>query len=222
MDILNNIPHKIYIDDDKLHDKYGKISLIYINPQYTKHIVVIPGYSDDSFYDMLKIIINDISSFGETCIVMVWWGSTVKKLSKDVTIGVDDQDKQYQLNEDFRTEMGHILYKIIRSKNINLTNFNLMGKSAGGGIAIIICGMHNVSKLFLCCPATINGCKPLDKKDTHVFLSWNQDDPMIPVKKAFDFMDDMNKQHNLYRYYSYLSGGHELNPLFLQDITEYL
>jgi predicted esterase len=77
----------------------------------------------------------------------------------------------------------------------------------------------NVTSLYLCCPATINGCKPLvNRKDLKFYLSWNQDDKIIDISESFKFMDDMNKQSNQYKFYSYPNGGHEINPTFISDL----
>ena len=215
----------LHFDEKTLNEKYGNIYMVKIDPTNSNSYptIVIPGYSNKSFMSMLEIIIKNYESFKNICLLVVCWGNTVKQLSENISKDCKSKEEQYQVNEEFRIEMAKVLDKILRSNPLNFLNnigFALMGKSAGGGIAIYITEMNeNVNSLYLCCPATINGCKPLVNKKIPIYLSWNQDDKIIDISESFKFMNDMNKQHNIYKFYSYQSGGHELNPNFIADLS---
>lgn len=195
--------------------------MVKINPNNLENnLIVIPGYSNKSFLSMLKIVMKSLL-FNNYCVYVLCWGLTIKQLSDDITKDITDQSEQYKINEEFRIELAKILNKILRSSNFESKNLNLLGKSAGGGIAIHISGMNEmIKKLLLCCPATTYGCKPLvNRKDLEIYLSWNQDDPMIKISESCKFMNDMNEQGNEYKFYCYLKGGDELNEKFLVDIV---
>jgi len=204
------------INEDVLNKKYGEMFLVKFDPMNMGYdsnpIVIIPGYSNKSFLSMLDVIIKNYTHFNNKCILMLCWGTTVKQLS-------DDLANNFKMNEEFRIVLAKIFDKIIRS--IIKSQFYLIGKSAGGGVAIHIASINTqVTKLFLCCPATINGCKPLASRlDLKIFLSWNQDDKTIDIKDSFRFMEDMNSQGNKYTFYSYITGGHEINPDFIRHLS---
>lgn len=211
------------INEDALNKKYGEMFLVRIDPTNIGYdsnpIVIIPGYSNKSFLSMLEVIIKNYTQFNNKCILMLCWGTTVKQLSDDIANNNPDMETQYKMNEEFRINLAKIFDKIIRS--IIKSQFYLIGKSAGSGIAIYISSINTqVTKLFLCCPATTNGCKPLATRlDLKIFLSWNQDDKTIEIKDSFRFMEDMNSQGNKYTFYSYVTGGHEINSDFIRHLS---
>ena len=70
---------------------------------------------------------------------------------------------------------------------------------------------------MLCCPGISERGRPLaNRKDLDIKLSWNEDDDVIPFKVSEELINDFQQQGNNYRFYSYPTGGHELNVEFLK------
>ena len=103
---------------------------------------------------------------------------------------------------------------------MNLGSISLLGKSAGGGVAIYITMLNtDVNNLFLACPGILHHGKPLENRiDINIKLSWNRDDDKIPYTSAQHFINDFEAQEQEYAFYSYMTGGHELNPRFLKEL----
>ena len=209
-----------------LNENYGTINIIHVNHQESNknQLIVIPGYSFKSFTSMTNILLEGSIASEKYNIFIINWGDKIKELSTLVTKDIEKEEDKYKANEDFRMKMANILDKILRSDDMGFiqegTNISLLGKSAGGGVALYIASVnHYVNKLYLCAPATTtNGTLVKDRKDLDIKISWNKDDNMIPFEKLNDFIIDFNNQHNRYTQYTYESGGHELNPLFVKEL----
>lgn len=186
-------------------------------------LVVIPGYSFKSFSTMTSILLEsfDMIKNKYNHIILVNWGDKIKEISTEIVKDIKDEDTKYKINEDFRIKMANVLDKILRSPDMMLgSKFAILGKSAGGGIALYIASMNqSVDKLYLCAPATILAGKIIkDRDDLTILLSWNKDDNMIPYEKYKDFEDDFQQQNNKYKVYLYEIGGHELNFEFVKKL----
>ena len=80
---------------------------------------------------------------------MIQWSSEIKELSEKLIEDVKDINIKYEINEKYRTELAEIIDKILRSSDMKLDNFELMGKSAGGGVAAYVAQMNkNVNRLI--------------------------------------------------------------------------
>lgn len=209
------------IEEPTLLKKYGTIKVVKIKLSGEGGpLVVIPGYSFKSFCSMIQKVFkgfeyikNKYSEF-----YMISWSPEIKELSQEIIKGVEDIPTQYRINEQFRVEMAHIVDKIFRSPPMDFKNFTLMGKSAGGGVSIYIASMNEAVKtLMLCCPGISEKGRPLaNRLDLDIHLSWNEDDEVIPYKVSEELIEDFQRQGNNYRFYSYPTGGHELNVEFLK------
>jgi len=209
------------IEEPNLLKKYGTIKIVKVKLSGDGGpLVVIPGYSFKSFCSMIQKVFkgfeyikNKYSEF-----YMISWSPEIKELSIEVSRNVEDEDTKFRLNEQFRIEMAHVVDKILRSPPMDFKNFTLMGKSAGGGVSIYIASMNEeVKTLMLCCPGISERGRPLaNRKDLDIHLSWNEDDDVIPYKVSEELINDFKNQDNKYKFYSYPTGGHELNVEFLK------
>jgi predicted esterase len=209
------------IEEPILLKKYGIIKVVKIKLSGDGGpLVVIPGFSFKSFCSMIQKIFqgfdyikNKYSEF-----YMISWSPEIKELSIEIYKGIEDEDAKFRINEKFRVEMAHIMDKILRSPQMDFKNFTLMGKSAGGGVSIYIASMNEeVKTLLLCCPGISERGKPLaNRLDLDIHLSWNEDDDVIPFKVSEELIKDFKIQGNKYKFYSYSTGGHELNVKFLK------
>jgi predicted esterase len=209
------------IEEPTLLKKYGTIKVVKIKLLGNGgSLVVIPGYSFKSFCSMIKKIFEGLdyikNKYSE--FYMISWSPEIKELSIEVSKDVEDEDTKFRLNEQFRVEMAHIVDKILRSPPMDINNFTLMGKSAGGGVSIYIASMNQeVKTLMLSCPGISERGRPLiNRLDLDIRLSWNEDDDVIPFKVSEELINDFEVQGNKYKFYSYPTGGHELNIEFLK------
>ena len=211
---------KLFSVDLNGHDEYGIIKYVHISNdnKEDKTLVVIPGYSLESFQTMFEIILANIDTVNYSNIYIFCWSSEIKEKSKAIIKGISSQEEQYVINERFREDLSAILQKIIKS--MDLGTISLLGKSAGGGVAIYITMLNtDVNNLFLACPGILHHGKPLENRiDINIKLSWNRDDDKIPYTSAQDFINDFEAQEQEYAFYSYMTGGHELNPQFLKEL----
>jgi dienelactone hydrolase len=212
------------VSEPTIEREYGVISIVKIkggNPEY-KPLVVIPGYSNDSFESGFNILMQELDHIKKNYseIYAFCWGSTVKKLTQNYSEHEKDEEKAFALNEKLRIILAHLLDKIIRSPDMKLTNISVLAKSAGAGVAIHMAAINpEIKFLYIACPGTNGGGKTLKyRKDLPIKLMWNKDDNKIPFETSEKFIDDFKKQGNNYTFYEYEKGGHEFNVEFIKEL----
>jgi hypothetical protein len=222
---INDIYEIKTVSHPKIEEQFGTISIVKVtlNNEENKPLVIIPGYSDKSFMSGFDILMDGFESYKDKYSVMyaVCWGSTVKTVTDNYSKSAgDNQEKQYELNEEIRIILAKILDKILRSPDMELTNITLFGKSAGGGVSIHIAAMNpEVKYLYISCPGTNNYGEALkDKKELPIKLAWNEDDDKLDYTESQKFIEVFEKNKNNFTFYSYETGAHEFNPLFIQEL----
>jgi len=208
---------------DKILEKYGEINLLQIPLKNSSgtDLLVIPGYSFNSFTTMFTKMVEGMKFFENKFrnLYMINFGYKIKADSKEVGKGLP-QEETFKLNDDFREDLAKILDKCIRSPEVNLTNFTLLGKSAGAGVSVFLAGMNKEVKRFLfCCPGITNRGTPLaNRPELEIDIGWNVDDDDIEYNVNKEIMEQLTKQGNKAKFHGYQSGGHELNVQFLEDM----
>jgi hypothetical protein len=176
---------KIYYfisNDEKFVDTWGTFYII--NKTLSTNdklpsLVVIPGFSMRSFCETTKRIINNLEKIKIT-FKDVWvlaFNEQVKKLQKKAC---DDRDEtgSYDAEISFNQDLGVIVDKLLKATKIE--NIHLLGKSAGGAVAI--CAFtenYNYKALYLAVPASPNNVENLLEKEWHnkIFIfGWDQRD----------------------------------------------
>jgi predicted esterase len=209
--------YNIYkFEEPNLNKKYGSIKVLSIklNKSNGNPIIVIPGYSHKSFCSMLKIILEGLINIKEKYseLFMFQWSPEIKETSEKIIEDIYDKEIKYEINEAFRIELSKILDKILRSPDMKLNKFDLMGKSAGGGVAAYVAKMNeHVNKLILISPGSISYGENLKEFKNKIILSWNEDDPIILKDEIDQYIENFKKNDNKYKYYSFEKGGHEIN-----------
>jgi hypothetical protein len=212
------------VSHPKIEEEYGIISIVKVklNNSKNKPLVVVPGYSNDSFESGFKVLMHEFDDIKEKYSEMYafCWGSTVKKLTQNYSANEPDEEKAFVLNEELRIKLAHVLDKILRSPDMKLTNISLLAKSAGAGVSIHLSAINTEIKfLYIACPGTSGRGKTLkDRKDLPIKLMWNKDDNKIPFETSEKFIDDFKKQGNNYIFYEYDTGGHEFNIEFIKEL----
>lgn len=148
-----------------------------------KQLIVIPGFSKKSicwtlgrinfFLDKLSTIYSDICIFN------------LEDLKKKTPIITQSGVSNY----DLYTKIGYQLNKVI--KHLNYDNISLIGRSAGGALALIISSLNDkVNGLNLACPgyeeAMITDFINSSNKDIPVVISWSKEDTKIPLDKGLN------------------------------------
>jgi hypothetical protein len=199
--------------------KYDKMKLIKITiSTNNKPLVIIPPYSFDGFTKIMDTINNnfDIIKKKYNIIYVIVWNDEIKKESQKITSGISDIKQQYIINEKYRVMLADLANKIIKTNKIN--KFTLLGKSAGGGVAIYIAKKNKqVTNLFLICPAILKTTIKLNK-EIRIILSWNRDDDKIPYEKSSPLIKNYINNKNNFMFVSYETGGHELHEDFFKSI----
>jgi predicted esterase len=225
-DFPKNNEYKIYkFEESILNDKFGFIKVLSItfNNRDGIPLIIVPGYSFKSFCTMLKIIFEGFDNFKNiySHLYILVWSDEVKEQSEKILEGVTDKKLQYEINEDYRIKLASILDKILRSPNMNLGKFDLMGKSAGGGVVSFVAGLNdNINRLILICPGSNSHGKNLKNFKNKILLAWNRDDNKIPYQEHQEYINNFEKQGNNYDFYNYKTGGHEINLHFLKELNK--
>ena len=225
--IPENYKYSIFrISNPKIEEKYDEMNLVTIklkNPE-GRPLLMIPGYSFRSFNDMLTKLFEAIGSVENKYSVLyaVNWGETIKVMTKSIGEGLPDAER-FIKQDMFREEIASVLDKCIRSPELELKNFTVVSKSAGGGVSFFLAVINTEIKILLvCCPGITNkGTSVAGRKDLVIKLAWNKDDDDIPSENHKEIMAKLKSQGNNVEYFEYPSGGHELNPQFLKD-TEHV
>lgn len=223
----------------KIEEKFGEINLttIPLNNPSGMPLLVIPGYSFNSFETMLTKIKEGFEYLENkySVIHMINWGDKVKKDNtvEEETLTEEQKFKKFEENEQYRIELAKLMNKCISSPDLNLKNFAILGKSAGGGVSMHMTGAnHEVKKLFVCCPGTnSNGSTLVGNPDVKIYISWNTNDEKLPCEFLERFKEQMSKQGSNFQSFRYDLGppmpvtketpsGHELNVQFLKDIKD--
>lgn len=205
----------------KIEEKYGIITIVKItlDNKEEKSLVVVPGYSNDSFMSGFDVIMKGFDHIKSKYSVMYvfCWGSTIKNLTKDYSAHEKDEEKAFKLNEELRIKLAHVLDKILRSPDMDLKNFTILAKSAGAGVSIHVAGMNpEVKYLDIACPGTNSRGTPLAKrKDIKIKMMWNKDDDKINYTTSMEFIKIFEEQGNDFEFISYDVGGHEFNEIFV-------
>lgn len=216
--------YKIYkFEEATLNKQYGSIKVLFIklNNSDGIPIIIIPGYSHKSFYTMLNIILEGLDNIKDkySQLFIFQWSPEIKEISEKLIEDVKDENIKYEINEKYRTELAKILDKILKSPDMYLDKFDLMGKSAGGGVAAYVASMNNsVNRLILISPGSISHGENLKDFKNKIILSWNEDDSVILKDEIEKYIENFKKNNNNYKYYSYQKGGHEINIELLQKL----
>lgn len=220
---VNESNYKISMfSNEKVEEKYGEIDLLKM-PLKNKNgmdLLVIPGLSFKSFTTMLTKLVEGMPFIENKYrnMYMINWGDKVKALSKSVTEDVP-KEKKNLIEDEFKSELANLIDKFIRSPDMNLHNFTLLGKSAGGGVSFFLAGMNpEVKVLMVCCPGITNrGSVVVDRPELEIHLAWNKDDDVIPYSVHEEIVRQLERQNNHVIFHSYEDGGHELNVKFLEE-----
>jgi hypothetical protein len=206
----------------QLEDQYGEINLVKIslNNKEGMDLLVIPGYSFKSFTTMLTKLIEGMEFIENKYknIYMINWGDTVKALSQSILVDVP-KDQNFIKQDEFRGKLAEVVDKLIRSPDMTLHNFTLLGKSAGAGVSFYLASINTeVKVLMACCPGITNrGAIVANRLDLKIQLMWNKDDDVISYSIHEEVMAQLQGQGNDVTFYSYDDGGHELNVKFMED-----
>ena len=222
------IPESMYkvsmFSHPKIEEKYGEINLVQIplkNPSGTD-LFVIPGYSFRSFTSMFGKMKEGMKYFESKYrnLYMINFGDKVKKDTTTMLSEGMTEEESYVKQDFYREDLAKTLDKCIRNPELNLTNFTLVGKSAGGGVSIFLAGMNKeVKKLLFCCPGITNRGTPLAARpELEIHMGWNIDDDTVEYNINKEIMEQLTKQGNTVRFHGYQKGGHEINSLFIEDV----
>jgi hypothetical protein len=213
----------VTVSHPKIEDNYGIISIVKVKLDNSKAepLVVFPGYSNNSFETGFDKVLSGFDTIKKNYSVMYYfcWGSTLKKLSDTYADHGKDDDEKFKLNDELKIKVAHVADKILRSPEMELTNFSLLAKSAGAGIAIFLTSINmEIKKLYIACPAITAGAAPLAKrKEVPIKLSWNEDDNKVEYAVSKRLIKQMEEQENKFEFFSYKVGGHEFNTEFIKN-----
>jgi len=179
----------------ELDEKYGIFKVIckeFDMESEKPNLVVMAGYSIDSFCGSTKIILdnyekNSLNNKYRAIFIICYDADKFKEIQSTAFKTIEPLKNLYKVlyNEnvtpEFETnikyrsfcyqgevamysELAILIDKILRCPQLNLKNVHLLGKSAGGGLGLHVVGKSDIyTKLFLAVPGGCEFSLPLEK-----------------------------------------------------------
>ncbi|VVU95243.1 hypothetical protein CPAV1605_968 [seawater metagenome] len=205
-----NIQQTVYQDEThpiKLYGEEINYSLFkYSNDNPVKReLIVIPGFSKKSicwtigrinhFLDKLKSDFSDIVIFN------------LEDLKEKYTKITDNGVPKY----DILTKIGYQLNKIV--KHMGFKNISLLGRSAGGALAIVIATLNtDVKGLNLACPG-FEDRMIVDliatERNIPIRIGWAKEDTKIPITKGYKLKEMLEFSEKNVEMYEISTGSSE-------------
>lgn len=248
IDILNNIITNnldknsfsfYYFDNEKIIKLYGKNYIIkynLTNNSNLPNLVLLSGFSNKSIINSSRVVfenINKIENKYQALYIFCYSENEFKKYQKDAC-DLRDKMKENVLNSfnkiyeseiKLNDQLATIIDKCLRSPDLNLTNVHLLGKCAGGGLAIHTITKSNIySGLFLSVPASplnVEKLKELNKTQKNkirFIFTWDKNDdyPFNWNRKSNEekeYYDKTMKKLKIKNYESYIFDEEPKNKL---------
>jgi hypothetical protein len=134
---------------------------------------------------------------------------------------ISNIEEFYKPEIEFYINVARCVNHII-TQELKLKNVELLGKSAGGCIAIYLANMASIyNALYLASPASPFQLKPLQRKTIKVHVGWPCNDIKYNcMKSVYDIQMEQYEQSYSSKIYGYWedSDGHELHPDMLLSI----
>jgi thiol-disulfide isomerase/thioredoxin len=184
----------------KVIDKYGIFRVIekVINKDAHEKpvLVAMAGFSVNSFCGSCNIIMSNLDKLEnkyKAVYVICYDEKQFKAIQNGAFVNIDQRDEgirsstdvetraeAYKEEVEMYTELGSIVDKVIRC--MGLTNVHLLGKSAGGGVAMnVVYNSDIYTRLYLAVPAHPTFCESIKKVGNRlnkmkVIIGWNAND----------------------------------------------
>ena len=136
------------------------------------------------------------------------------------TMVISNIREYYKVEIDFYIILSKLVNHII-TKELKLTNVELLGKSAGGCIAIHLANLDPIyHALYLASPASPLLLTDLQRKTMKIHIGWPYNDIKYNcMKSSYDNMMDKYKSYSSRMYdFCEVADGHELHPDMICDI----
>jgi hypothetical protein len=237
-DLNNNLLFEIYYFQNKqLLKLYGTnyiLKCILTNNDNLPNLVLLSGFSNKSIINSSKVVLKNINKIKhkyQALYIFCYSEKEFKKYQFDACQIRDkikndynsEIDKIYKSEIDLNDKLGNIIDKCLRS--LNLKNVHLLGKCAGGGLAIHTITKSNIySGLFLAVPASplnvlkLNKLNNIQKTNIRCIFTWekNDDYPFDWNRKSNEekeYYDKTMKKLKIINYESYIFNEEPKNIL---------
>jgi hypothetical protein len=201
-------------ENKKIFKLYGTNYLIKYNLTNNfklPNLVLLSGFSNKSIINSSKVVFNNINKIKDkyqAFYIFCYSEKEFKKYQIDAC-NLRDQKKlniKNSLNQIYESEiklndkLGTFIDKCLRSPNLNLTNVHILGKCAGGGVAIHTITKSNIyTGLFLSVPASplnilkLKQLNDIQKNNIRFIFTWEQNDDYL-----FDWGRKSNEEKHYY------------------------
>jgi hypothetical protein len=239
-------------DKWKLHDinndEYNfKVAQHKFENNSDRNLVFMGGFSVNSFCESMEIITKKLDKLG------LVFGSVYgiclapfKPMQKNVCMNYDKYDETrlndrynenknevyvYEGEDKLNMDIAKIVNNIIMNK-LKLAHVSLLGKCAGGGVAIYTASLGNYDALYLAVPGNPMSVLPLLSMDSSILdnmkfiFGWNEDGEFKfkwgeSAKEILEYNKLMKHIEN-YESYLFKIGGHEISLELLDKIVQQL
>ena len=239
----------------KVIDKYGIFRVVekVIDKDAVKKpvLVVMAGFSVNSFCGSCNIIMNNLDKLEnkyKAVYVICYDEKMFKAIQNGAFVNIDQRDEgirsstdvetraeAYKEEVEMYTELGSIVDKVIRC--MGLKNVHLLGKSAGGGVAMnVVYNSDIYTRLYLAVPAHPTFCESIKKigdrlNGMKVIIGWNANDEENlgkiksnqNIKYFRPILEEIQQQHEEFSFDLHVfepGNKHEINPKLLEFIAD--
>jgi len=237
----------------KVIDKYGIFRVVekVLNKDDSEKpvLVVMAGFSVNSFCGSCNIIMNNLDKLEnkyKAVYIICYDEKMFKAIQNGAFVNIDQRDEgirsstdvetraeAYKEEVEMYTELGSIVDKVIRC--MGLTNVHLLGKSAGGGIAMnVVYNSDIYTRLYLAVPAHPTFCSSIKKigdrlNKMKVIIGFNANDGEMlgkiksneNIKYFRPILEEIQEQYSGFQFdlHTFEPGNkHEINPELLELI----
>jgi hypothetical protein len=205
----NNLEFEIFhFENNKLLKVYGKnyiLKCILNSNTELPNLVLLAGFSNKSIINSSKVLLENIDKIKNKYQAVYIYCYSEKEFKKHQfdACSIRDQKKNenykeiekiYESEIKLNDKLGIFIDKCLRSPGLNLTNVHLLGKCAGGGLAIHTITKSNIySGLLLAVPASplnvlkLKKLNNIQKNNIRFIFTWEKND---------DYPFDWNKKSN--------------------------
>jgi hypothetical protein len=208
--------------DFKIFEKINVLCITLNDDKAKKPLVIIPGYSDDSFCGFLQNLLPKIELIKKKYkeIYVIHWSDKIKKYSEEIVQPYKSEPSKAMVMQDaFRVVAAKAIAQILSSDRIDIKEFDLMAKSTGGGIGLYLIGLKkfDIDTFYMICGASSIRTKQIEGiEGLTVKMMWNMDDQKVPFNNVgLEMVQGFSLLKIPTTLYLYNIGGHELNSQFI-------
>jgi hypothetical protein len=192
-------------------------------------LIIIPGFSNSSYDRNYKSLFEyydtklDIGKFNKVHLI---------KFQDDEHMSIREfhgelLEKDSLLENKLYRKLAKIINKKLSKIKLDISNYSILAKSAGGGVGIYLSQLipEKINKLLLFAPGVgyiNNDIKRLDLDEDKIIVGWNREDMKVKMDKIWPILGRLLPNTKVLLYNMDIKEGvdtqHEINSEFIENL----